>query len=58
MIINMKGENRWQKIFAFLLLADWIAFYTAAQYGLEAEQVPMVEEFKKLMISNIANFVK
>ena len=48
-ILEMAGENRWQKIFAFLLLADWTAFYTAAQYGLEAEQVPMVEEFKKLI---------
>ena len=37
------------KIFSSLLLADWTAYYTALAYGLEPEQVPMVEEFKKLI---------
>ena len=50
-ILELKGENEFQKIFLSLVLADWAALYTAEAYGLESEQVPMVEEFKK-MISN------
>jgi glucose/mannose-6-phosphate isomerase len=49
-VLEIAGEIRWQKIFSSLLLADWTAFYIAAQYGLEAEQVPMVEEFKKMIV--------
>ncbi|OGY93819.1 MAG: hypothetical protein A2406_00460 [Candidatus Komeilibacteria bacterium RIFOXYC1_FULL_37_11] len=50
-IINIKlsGHNRWQEIFANLLLADWASYYTSQGYGLESEQVPMVEEFKKMI---------
>lgn len=47
--IEMTGKNIFHKIFSSLLLADWAAYYTAKEYGVEAEQVPMVEEFKKLM---------
>lgn len=37
------------KIFSNLLIADWTSFYLARFYGVEAEAVPMVEEFKKLI---------
>lgn len=47
--IELKGKDTWHKIFSSLLLADWTAYYTALEYGLEPEQVPMVEEFKKLI---------
>jgi len=47
--IELKGKNTWEKIFTSLLLADWTAVSIADMYGLEAEQVPMVEEFKKLI---------
>lgn len=50
--LELVGKDAWEKIFSNLLIADWAAFYTAEQYGLEAEQVPMVEEFKK-MVSGI-----
>ena len=43
-------DTRHKKIFSSLLLADWTAYYTALAYGLEPEQVPMVEEFKKLIL--------
>jgi len=46
--IEMKGEV-FTKIFNSLLLADWTSVYTAEHYGLEPEQVPMVEEFKRLI---------
>lgn len=48
-IIPLKGKTPLQKIFFSLLLADWTAVYLAEHYGLESEQVPMVEEFKKLI---------
>jgi glucose/mannose-6-phosphate isomerase len=47
--IEFKGEDIWSRVFSSLVLADWTAYYTAQEYGLEAEQVPMVEEFKKLI---------
>ncbi len=47
--VELIGQNKLEKIFSSLLLADWAAFYTAKNYGLEPEQVPMVEEFKKLI---------
>jgi len=47
--VKLSGKNTVYKIFNTLVLADWMAYYTAESYGLEAEQVPMVEEFKKLI---------
>jgi glucose/mannose-6-phosphate isomerase len=48
-IILLQGKNEINKIFNALNLADWTAYYTAKMYGVEPEQVPMVEEFKKLI---------
>ncbi len=48
-ILPIQGENAMHKIFSSLVLADWAALYTAEGYGFEAERVPMVEEFKKLI---------
>ena len=42
-------DNLFYKIFSSLVLADWTAYYTAKLYNVEPEQVPMVEEFKKLI---------
>ncbi len=47
--VPVAGANQAQKIFESLLLADWTAVSIAAHYGLESEQVPMVEEFKKMI---------
>ena len=47
--VPMEGESLYYKIFNSLILADWTALYTAELYGLESEQVPMVEEFKSLI---------
>jgi len=43
---ELRGENEYEKVFASLILADWISLYTAEKYGLDPEQVPLVEEFK------------
>ena len=47
--LPLTGKNVFEKIFSSLLLADWTAVAIADGYGLESEQVPMVEEFKALM---------
>ena len=47
--LDMRSASVFEKIFSSLLVADWAAYYTAEAYGLESEQVPMVEEFKKLI---------
>lgn len=47
--VPLVGETLAEKIFSSLVLADWTAVHTAEQYGLESEQVPMVEEFKRLV---------
>lgn len=43
------GENPLHKLFSSVALADWTAYYTAKLYGLDPNEVPMVEEFKKLI---------
>lgn len=48
-ILETSGENIWQKIFSSIILADFTAYYIALAYDLNPEQVPMVEEFKKLI---------
>lgn len=48
--LDISDFNVYQKTFSTLLLADWAAITTAEAYGLESEQVPMVEEFKKMMV--------
>ncbi len=47
--VEIKGSSTFEEIFSCLILADWTAYYTALDYGVEPEQVPMVEEFKKLI---------
>ena len=46
-VIFLQGQNEIHKIFNALILADWTAYHTAKLYGVDPEQVPMVEEFKK-----------
>lgn len=49
--LEVSGKSKLLKFFSSLILADWTAYYIAKGYEVEAEQVPMVEEFKKLMTS-------
>jgi glucose/mannose-6-phosphate isomerase len=48
-ILKLEGQNKFHKIFSSLVLADWTSFLLAKEYKVEPEEVPMVEEFKKLM---------
>lgn len=47
--IELEGKNTLEKIFNSILLADWTALSLSEIYGTEAEQVPMIEEFKGQM---------
>lgn len=50
--IPLVGQTKYHKLFTSVLLAIWTAFCVAEQYGLEPEQVPMVEEFKRLVTTD------
>ncbi len=47
--VILVGDNAYEKAARALMLADWTAVYLSEFYGTEAEKVPMVEEFKKLI---------
>ncbi len=47
--LNLDGVSRLEKIFRSLILGDWTSYHLAMKYGVEPEQVPMVEEFKRLI---------
>jgi glucose/mannose-6-phosphate isomerase len=48
-IILLQGKTDLQKIFNALILADWTAYHAGKLYGVDPEEVPMVEEFKKMI---------
>jgi glucose/mannose-6-phosphate isomerase len=48
-VLELEGGSHIEKLFRGLLIGDWTAVHTAQLYGLESEQVPMVEEFKKMI---------
>jgi glucose/mannose-6-phosphate isomerase len=47
--ITLGESNPFLKVFNSLAMVEFAAYFTAKNYGLEAEQVPMVEEFKKML---------
>lgn len=49
--INLGGQTVSEKIFNALILGDWASYHLGSSYGVETADVPMVEEFKRL-ISN------
>jgi glucose/mannose-6-phosphate isomerase len=48
-IITLGEANQFLKFFNSLALVEFAAYFTAQNYGLESEQVPMIEEFKKML---------
>jgi glucose/mannose-6-phosphate isomerase len=49
-VVELEQKNSWHKIFSCLVLADWVSYYTALEYGIDPEQIPMIEDFKKLIL--------
>lgn len=47
--VPLIGKTPLEKFLNSSILADWTAFHTASAYGLEPEQVPMVQDFKEMM---------
>lgn len=47
--VPLAGKNVWEKIFSSTLFADWTSLYLAKYYGVDPENVPMVEQLKKLI---------
>ena len=47
--VSLEGPSDLFAIFSSLTLADWTAYHTSQLYGTEPEQVPMVEELKRLV---------
>jgi glucose/mannose-6-phosphate isomerase len=47
--VAVEGKNTLIRIFLTLLKGDWTSYYLAMGYGNDPENVPMVEEFKKLI---------
>jgi glucose/mannose-6-phosphate isomerase len=45
--VNLEGESIYEKMFNSLTLASFTALYTAEAYGLDPEDVPMIEDFKR-----------
>ncbi len=45
----LEGKSFIEKFFNSTLLADWTSYHLALEYGNDPEQVPLVEEFKKLI---------
>jgi glucose/mannose-6-phosphate isomerase len=48
-IVLLQGKTDLVKMWNALILADWTAYHTGKLYGIDPEQVPMVEEFKKMI---------
>lgn len=48
--VALVGKSRFERIFSSLILADWTAYYISQAYGVDPNEVPMVEEFKKLLM--------
>lgn len=47
--VPFSGKSPMVQLFSSLVLADWVAYALANIYRLDPENVPMVEEFKKLI---------
>ena len=47
--VALEGYTGFDKLFSSLILADWVAWYTAQYYDTLPEKVPMVEGLKKLI---------
>ncbi len=45
--VDLSGPSLWHKSFAGILTAMWTSYYLAEHYGVDPEDVSMIEDFKK-----------
>lgn len=48
-VLTLEGESRCHKVFDSVLTAFWTGLYLAEFYGINPEELPIVEKFKKLI---------
>lgn len=48
-ILDLEGENAFEKMFSSIILGDFTSYYLALEYGQDPTPVDMVEELKKLL---------
>lgn len=46
--LELKGRSFWYKIFGSLSVADWATYYLAQDYGVDPDNIAIIDEFKKL----------
>lgn len=46
---EIRGNSPIEEIFSSIIMADWASLYLAEKMGLNPEEVPVVEKFKKLI---------
>lgn len=46
--VDLSGPSLWHKSFAGILTAMWTSYYLAEYYGVDPEDISMIEDFKKL----------
>lgn len=49
LVVDINDASLLEKIFSSIILADWVTYYLAKHYGIDPEETPMVEEFKKMI---------
>ncbi|HWQ60629.1 MAG TPA: bifunctional phosphoglucose/phosphomannose isomerase [Candidatus Fimivivens sp.] len=49
-ILDMEGENVFNRVFSSLLLADFASYHLALAYGIDPTPVVMVEKLKKMLV--------
>ena len=48
-VVNLEEGSDVAKVFSSLILVDWAAYYLAEKYQVDSNNVPLVEEFKRLI---------
>ncbi|MBI4160633.1 MAG: hypothetical protein HY506_01885 [Candidatus Yanofskybacteria bacterium] len=51
--VGLAGPSPWYKSFANILTAMWTSYHLAKHYGVDPENISMVEDFKKSLSSNL-----
>jgi len=48
-VIELADESRFRQVFMSLTIAEWTAYWIAKNNNVDPEEVPLIEEFKKLI---------
>ncbi|MEK7090033.1 MAG: SIS domain-containing protein [Patescibacteria group bacterium] len=48
-VLLLEEGELYYKVFSSLVLADWTAYYTSLGYGMDPQEVALIEEFKKMI---------